>query len=68
MRRKEVIITTENAEAKMIEMVLLKISLGIVRLKALTSRLPLRRVHMSMTRRAALVVFTPPPVEPVMHR
>jgi len=48
----------------MIETVRLTISLGTVRLKIFKSRFPFKRSHISMTRRAALVVLTPPPVEP----
>jgi len=60
----DVMIAIENPEAKMIEMDRLTISLGTVRLKILTSRPPFKRFHSNMMRMAALVVFTPPPVEP----
>jgi hypothetical protein len=55
---------TEKAEAKMMEMVRLMISLGIVRLKIFTSSLPFNRFQIINKRRAALVVLIPPPVEP----
>jgi hypothetical protein len=54
----------EKAEAKTIEIVRPIISLGIVRLETLTSSFPLRRFHINNPRMAALVVLTPPPVEP----
>jgi hypothetical protein len=64
MRRREVMTETEKADAKMMEIVRLTISRGIVRLKILTSSFPFRRFQIIRMRRAALVVFTPPPVEP----
>ena len=64
IKRTDVMIAIENAEAKMIEIDRLTISLGTVRLKIFKSRFPYSRFHMSMTSRAALVVLTPPPVDP----
>ncbi len=55
---------TEKAEAKMIEMVRPMISFGMVLRKTFTSSFPFIRFQIIRKRRAALVVFTPPPVDP----
>ena len=54
----------ESEAASMIEIVRCRSSLGMVRLKTFTSSRPLRRLHMIRKSRLALVVLTPPPVEP----
>jgi hypothetical protein len=45
-------------------MVLAMVSRGMVRWKTLISSLPRKRFQMIRERRAALVVLTPPPVDP----
>ena len=64
INRTDVMIAMEKAEAKMIDRVRLTISLGMVRLKTFTSSFPFKRFHIIITSSAALVVLTPPPVEP----
>src|SRR4030042_5424592 len=63
-KRTDQMTATEKTEARMMETERLTISLGTVRLNILTSRFPFNRFHKSITRRAALVVLTPPPVDP----
>ncbi len=48
----------------MIKMVRVRRSLGMVLLKMFTSSFPFKRFHIIRKRREALVVLTPPPVEP----
>ena len=55
---------TQRVEIRMIESVRFRSSRGIVRLNTCTSSRPRRRLHISRNRIPALVVLTPPPVEP----
>jgi hypothetical protein len=63
-RRTDVMRVTEKAEAKMIAIVRVRISAGMVLLYTFTCSCPFSRFHIMSRRMAKLVVLIPPPVEP----